>query len=223
MPRNASGWCRPANANASATQKRGPAGPLRLSQRRDPIKTSMRQEHALGCGRCGANRRQIIDTSLRWASVSPSRSLTSERLRPTLKVIESSNSSCGMRAGRCVSSTSDTAEGAAAHRTLILFGADEHCTPRAARFSATDPGLLATAGLVDPVFKALRKQRHLPAISSLNEALHPMPPQVPRITAARISRSTAFSHSQGHSRLIQRVLLGGSCPLCPQSKTLTIT
>ena len=33
----------------------------------------------------------------------------------------------------------------AAHRTLILFGADEHCTPRAARFSATDPGLLATA------------------------------------------------------------------------------
>jgi hypothetical protein len=80
MPRNASGWCRPATANASATQKRGPAGPLRLSQRRDPIKTSK-----------------------------------------------------------------DTAEGAAAHRTLILFGADAHCTPRAARFSATDPGLLATA------------------------------------------------------------------------------
>ena len=187
MPRNASGRCRPANANASATQKRGPAGPLRLSQRRDPIKTSKAK-------------------SMHWVVVAAARTDV-RSLRPA-----------------CAAHPyPDTAEGAAAHRTLILFGADEHCTPRAARFSATDPGLLATAGLVDPVFKALRKQRHLPAISSLNEALHPMPPQVPRITAARISRSTAFSHSQGHSRMIQRVLLGGSCPLCPQSKTLTIT
>ena len=80
MPRNGSGRHRPAKAKGSAIRKRGPAGPLRLSQRRDPIKTSK-----------------------------------------------------------------DTAEGAAAHRTLILFGADAHCTPRAARFSATDPGLLATA------------------------------------------------------------------------------
>ena len=80
MPRNASGRCRPANAHAPATQKRGPAGPLRLSQRRDPTKTS-----------------KVAD------------------------------------------------EGGAGHRTFILFGADEHCNPRAARFSAADPGLLATA------------------------------------------------------------------------------
>ena len=79
MPRNASGRRRPPNANASATRKRGPAGPLRLSQRRDP-KTS--------------------------------------------KAI---------------------AERGATHRTFVLFGADEHCTPRAARFSDADRGLIATA------------------------------------------------------------------------------
>jgi hypothetical protein len=80
MPRNASGRHRPAKAKVSATRKRGPAGPLRLSQRRDPTKTS--------------------------------------------------------RAG---------ADGPSGNRTFILFGADEYCNPRAARFSGTDPGLMATA------------------------------------------------------------------------------
>jgi hypothetical protein len=37
MPRN-SGRHRPAKAKVSATRKRGPAGPLRLSQRRDQTK-----------------------------------------------------------------------------------------------------------------------------------------------------------------------------------------
>ena len=32
--------------------------------------------------------------------------------------------------------------------------------------------------LVDPVFKALRKQRRLPAIDPLNKAPHPTPPQI---------------------------------------------
>jgi hypothetical protein len=38
-----------------------------------------------------------------------------------------------------------TLDDSSSSRTFVLFGADEHCTPRAARFSATDPGLLATA------------------------------------------------------------------------------
>jgi hypothetical protein len=38
-----------------------------------------------------------------------------------------------------------TAEVSSSSRTFVLFGADEHCNPRAARFSGTDPGLMATA------------------------------------------------------------------------------
>jgi hypothetical protein len=41
--------------------------------------------------------------------------------------------------------------------------------------------------LVDPVFQTLRKQRALPAIRALNEALHPIPRKQPRISAARIT------------------------------------
>src|SRR5262249_22056478 len=34
--------------------------------------------------------------------------------------------------------------------------------------------------LADPVFRALRKQRALPAIDPFNETLHPIPPQIAR-------------------------------------------
>ena len=40
--------------------------------------------------------------------------------------------------------------------------------------------------LADPVFQAFRKQRALPAIHPLNEALHPIPPQSRRNHTARI-------------------------------------
>jgi hypothetical protein len=66
---------------APTAPKRGPRGPLRLSQRRDAIKIA----------------------------------------KPTADGVPASN------------------------RTVILFGADEFCKPRAARFTGTDPVLLAKA------------------------------------------------------------------------------
>src|SRR4029453_13655670 len=53
--------------------------------------------------------------------------------------------------------------------------------------------------LIDPVFQAIGKKCALLAIRALNEALHP-PPRQPRISAARITRRRAFSHSQGQTR-----------------------
>jgi hypothetical protein len=41
--------------------------------------------------------------------------------------------------------------------------------------------------LVDPVFQAFRKKCALPAIRSLNKALHPIPHRSERITAERIT------------------------------------
>lgn len=38
-----------------------------------------------------------------------------------------------------------TAENPPSSRTFVLFGADEYCKPRAARFAGADPGLLAKA------------------------------------------------------------------------------
>ena len=48
--------------------------------------------------------------------------------------------------------------------------------------------------LIDPVIKAFRQQRRLPAIRPFNEALHPIPPQIAR----RIVADSMFSRSQGH-------------------------
>jgi hypothetical protein len=50
----------------------------------------------------------------------------------------------------------------------------------------------------NPVFQALRKQRALPTIRALNEALHPM---LPRINS-RESHNTEFSHSQSQNLLM---------------------
>src|ERR1700729_4193180 len=82
MPRNGSGRPRP-KAQAAKPAKRGPRGPLRLSQRRDPTK--------------------VVNAA---SGVGP------------------------------------------ANRTFVLFGADEYCKPRAARFSAADPSPLAKAAEV---------------------------------------------------------------------------
>ena len=53
--------------------------------------------------------------------------------------------------------------------------------------------------LADPVPKAFRKQRALPAIRALNEASHPIPRKW-HGNQSQINSSSAFSHSQGHSR-----------------------
>jgi hypothetical protein len=51
--------------------------------------------------------------------------------------------------------------------------------------------------LADPVFHAFRKQRALPTIHTINEALHPSPRKSCGNHIARITSSAAFSHSQG--------------------------
>jgi hypothetical protein len=54
--------------------------------------------------------------------------------------------------------------------------------------------------LADPVFHAFRKQRALPTIRTINEALHPSPRKSCGNHIARITSSAAFSHSQGQTR-----------------------
>ena len=54
--------------------------------------------------------------------------------------------------------------------------------------------------LADPVPKAFRKQRALPAIRALNEASHPIPRKWHGNDIARITSSSAFLHNQGHLR-----------------------
>jgi hypothetical protein len=50
--------------------------------------------------------------------------------------------------------------------------------------------------LVDPILQAFRKKCALPAIRTLNEALHPILAAPESLT--RESHKAAFSHSQGH-------------------------
>ena len=83
MPQKHGSRPRLAEAKAPNPPKRGPRGPLRLSQRRDPTK--------------------VVNAA---SGVGP------------------------------------------ANRTFVLFGADEYCKPRAARFSAADPSPLAKAAEV---------------------------------------------------------------------------
>jgi len=61
------------------------------------------------------------------------------------------------------------------------FGSDpvksQHRQAEAADKDVDDPNGII---LVDPVFQAFRKQRALPTIRALNEAPHPIPPQIAR-------------------------------------------
>src|SRR5438034_3251808 len=61
--------------------------------------------------------------------------------------------------------------------------------------------------LADPVFHAFRKQRALPTIRTLNEALHPSPPQIVRESyrANHIKRSVFTQPgSEADSSFIER-------------------
>jgi hypothetical protein len=60
------------------------------------------------------------------------------------------------------------------------------------------------AVLADPIFQAFRKQRALPAIRPLNEALHPIAPQTRRESYRAIHMKRGFSHSQGQGRKLPR-------------------
>ena len=56
--------------------------------------------------------------------------------------------------------------------------------------------------LVNPVIEAFRQQRRLPAIRPLNEALHPIPPQIAAESYSANQIISAFSHSQGHKQTL---------------------
>ena len=64
MPRNASGWCRPATANASATQKGARLGPFvfpNAAIRLKPARTPLRALRRIGHLSCSA----LTNTALR--------------------------------------------------------------------------------------------------------------------------------------------------------------
>src|SRR5262249_6391383 len=69
--------------------------------------------------------------------------------------------------------------------------------------------------LVDPVFKALRKQRRLAPINPLNEAPHPIPPPKSGGIIQRESNNQVRFHTTrvrlGHSAM------SAQCPVCPEA------
>jgi hypothetical protein len=71
--------------------------------------------------------------------------------------------------------------------------------------------------LADPVFQAIGKQRALPTIRSLNEALHPIPHQSCGNHIAGITSSGVFSNSQGHPRLFAGVSVAAAVSSTPDA------